>query len=116
MYEVYVMSDKKIGVEKVINSLSDFESELEEIKSKSEVRKTELINMVETEVDKIQNDIVKKAIQTKDKNISENVKKDKVSADEIISKGKSNTEKLQKKIDSKFDSAVKDVIKKILGV
>ena len=116
MYEVYVMSDKKIGVEKVINSLSDFESELEEIKSNSEIRKNELINMAETEVDKIQNDIVKKAIQIKDKNISESVKKDKVSADEIISKGKSNTEKLQKKIDSKFDFAVKDVVKKILGV
>ena len=86
------MSDKKIGVEKVINSLSDFESELEEIKSKSEIRKNEIINMAETEVDKIQNDIIKKAIQTKDKNISENVKKDKVSADEIISKGKSNIE------------------------
>jgi len=116
MYEVYIMSDKKIVVEKVINSLSDFESELEEIKSKTEIRKNELINTAETEVDKIQNDIIKKAIQTKDKNISENVKKDKVRADEIISKGKLNIEKLQKKIDSKFDSAVKDVIKKILGV
>ena len=42
--------------------------------------------------------------------------RDKANADVIISKGKSDTEKLQKKIDSKFDSAVKDVIKKILGV
>ena len=43
MYEVYIMSDKKIGVEKVINSLSDFESELEEIKSKSEIRKNSML-------------------------------------------------------------------------
>ena len=39
------MSDKKSGVEKVINSLSDFENELEEIKNKSEMKKTEIINM-----------------------------------------------------------------------
>ena len=110
------MSDKKSGVEKVINSLSDFESELEEIKNKSEMKKTELINMTTLEVEKIQNDLVQNAINNKNKNVSENIKKDKAHADEIISKGKSNTEKLQKKIDSKFVSAVKDVIKKILGV
>tara|TARA_B100001750_G_scaffold152154_1_gene121937 strand:- start:21 stop:353 length:333 start_codon:yes stop_codon:yes gene_type:complete len=110
------MSDKKSGVEKVINSLSDFENELEEIKNKSEMKKTEIINMANSEVEIIQNDIVKKAIDDKNKNVSENIKKDKANADVIISKGKSDTEKLQKKIDSKFDSAVKDVIKKILGV
>ena len=110
------MSDKKSGVEKVINSLSDFENELEEIKNKSEMKKTEIINMANSEVEIIQNDIVKKAIDDKNKNVSENIKKDKANEDVIISKGKSDTEKLQKKIDSKFDSAVKDVIKKILGV
>ena len=110
------MSDKKSGVEKVINSLSDFENELEEIKNKSEMKKTEIINMANSEVEKIQNDVIKKAIDTKNKNVSENIKKAKANADVIISKGKSDTEKLQKKIDSKFDSAVKDVIKKILGV
>ena len=110
------MSDKKSGVEKVISSLSDFESELEEIKNKSEIRKTELVNMANSEVEIIQNDLVNKAIDDKNKNVSESIKKDKANADEIISKGKSDTEKLQKKIDSKFDSAVKDVIKKILGV
>ena len=110
------MSDKKSGVEKVINSLSDFESELEEIKNKSEMKKTEIINMANSEVEKIQNDVIKNAIDTKNKNVSENIKKDKANADVIISKRKSDTEKLQKKIDSKFDSAVKDVIKKILGV
>ncbi len=110
------MSDKKSGVEKVINSLSDFENELDQIKNKSELKKIELINMAESEVEKIQNNIIKNAVETKDKNVSESVKKDKANADEIISKGKSSTEKLQKKIDSKFDSAVKDVVKKILGV
>ena len=110
------MSNEKSGVEKVINSLSDFENELEEIKNKSEIKKTELINMAESEVEKIQNDIIKKATENKNKNVSENIKKDKAKADEIISKGKTNTERLQKKIDSKFDSAVKDVVKKILGV
>ena len=40
------MSNEKSGVEKVINSLSDFENELEEIKNKSEIKKTELINTV----------------------------------------------------------------------
>ncbi len=108
------MSDKKSGVEKVINSLSDFENELEEIKNKSEMKKTEIINMANSEVEKIQNDVIKKAIDTKNKNISENIKKDKANADVIINKGKSDTEKLQKKIDSKFDSAVKDVIKKTI--
>ena len=110
------MSDKISGVEKVIGSLSNFESELEEIKNKSEIRKTELVNMANFEVEKIQNDLFKQAIDDKNKNVSESIKKDKANADVIISKGKSDTEKLQKKIDSKFDSAVKDVIKKILGV
>ena len=110
------MSNEKSGVEKVISSLSDFESELEEIKNKSEIRKTELVNMANSEVEIIQNDLVNKAIDDKNKNVSESIKKDKANADVIISKGKSDTEKLQKKIDSKFDSAVKDVIKKILGV
>ena len=110
------MSDKKSGVEKVISSLSAFESELEEIKNKSEIRKTELVNMANSEVEKSQKDLVDKAIDDKNKNVSESIKKDKANADVIISKGKSDTEKLQKKIDSKFDSAVKDVIKKILGV
>ena len=110
------MSDKKSGVEKVITSLSDFENELEEIKNKSEMRKKEIIDMASSEVEILHNDIVKKAIDNKNKNISENIKKDKVNADAIISKVKSITEKLQKKIDSKFDSAVKDVVKKILGV
>ena len=71
------MSDKKSGVEKVINSLSDFESELEEIKNKSEMKKTELINMTTLEVEKIQNDLVQNAINNKNKNVSENIKKDK---------------------------------------
>ena len=62
------MSDKKSGVEKVINSLSDFENELEEIKNKSEMKKTEIINMANSEVEKIQNDVIKNAIDTKNKN------------------------------------------------
>ena len=92
------MSNEKSGVEKVINSLSDFENELEEIKNKSEIKKTELINMAESEVEKIQNDIIKKATENKNKNVSENIKKDNANEDEIISKGKTNTKKLHKNI------------------
>ena len=48
------------------------------------------------------------------------IKKDKIlnesKAKEIIKKGEQDREKLQKKIDTKFNSAVKDVKKKIIGV
>ena len=78
------MSDKKSGVEKVINSLSDFENELEEIKNKSEMKKTEIINMANSEVEKIQNDVIKNAIDTKNKNVSENIKKDKANTKRLF--------------------------------
>ena len=72
--------------------------------------------MTETEVEKIKNEILQNANKDKEKNVSQNIKNDESKAKEIIKKGEQDREKLQKKIDTKFNSAVKDVKKKIIGV
>tara|TARA_B100001179_G_C18581810_1_gene400319 strand:+ start:217 stop:549 length:333 start_codon:yes stop_codon:yes gene_type:complete len=110
------MKDQKSEVENVIKSLIDFEKHLDEIKEISIERKENLIKITETEVEKIKNEILQNANKDKEKNVSQNIKNDESKAKEIIKKGEQDREKLQKKIDTKFNSAVKDVKKKIIGV
>ena len=110
------MKDQKSEVENVIKSLIDFEKHLDEIKEISIERKENLIKITETEVEKIKNEILQNANKDKEKNVSQNIKNDESKAKEIIKKGEQDREKLQKKIDTKFNSAVKDVKKKIIQI
>ena len=110
------MSNKQSEIKNIVNSLTDFEKELENIKNKAIAKKTKLITMVETNTEKIRNEIIQETNVTKNNNIKKIVEENKTKAKDIGKAGENQSKKLQTKIDSKFDTVVKLVIKRILEV
>ena len=110
------MSNKQSEIKNIVNSLTDFEKELENVKNEAIVKKTELIRMVETNTEKIRNEIVQETNLAKENNIKKIIEENKAKAKDIGKAGENQSKKLQTKIDSKFNSVVKLVIKKILEV
>ena len=78
------MSNKQSEIKNIINSLSDFEKELENIKNQAIVKKSELIKMAKTNSEKIKNEIIQETNTTKNDNIKKIVKENKSKANDII--------------------------------
>ena len=108
------MSNKQPEIKNIINSLSDFEKELENIKNQAIVKKSELIKMTKANSEKIKNKIIQETSAIKNNNIKKIVKENKSKANDIVKTGDNEGKKLQIKIDSKIDTVVKLVIKRIL--
>ena len=71
------MSNKQPEIKNIINSLSDFEKELENIKNQAIVKKSELIKMTKANSEKIKNKIIQETSAIKNDNIKKIVKEKK---------------------------------------
>ena len=96
------MSNKQPEIKNIINSLSDFEKELENIKNQAIVKKSELIKMTKANSEKIKNKIIQETSAIKNDNIKKIVKENKSKANDIVKTGDNEGKKLQIKIDSKI--------------
>jgi len=107
---------KNSNIENMIEGLTEFEKEIENLKIKSEELKQEIITTAIDETTKFKTSAIENAKKQNVENLKNVNKLNKKKADEILNKSTNKIQQLRKTIESKMDAAEKIVIKTILGV
>ena len=111
-----LLSDNSgLEIENVVNILADVEKEIDTIKLGIDQKKLEFLEVAKEAAEKAKENIMIEVAKSKQKSLEDTKNNIEDEANKILLKSEKSIKDLQKRIDEKFQDALEQISKKIIG-